>query len=234
MPDTILLIGATGETGRRALTQLLAAGHRVRATHRRSHGFPREVEALRADVRDSAAMQRACAGARAVVSCLGNRRYFGKGGMHDTDVLGTRALAHAAASAGVEHFVLLSAFGLDRRSLLLSAFSAALNRYFHHKQLVEDAVRDSGVPFTFVRAHELRNRAPRGQPVLNQTEPIGLLRTVSRDTVARVLAACVLEPRAVNAVFELIEGGDEPLSVQLDRLERDGRMHLDTPRTPLR
>src|SRR5690606_3098408 len=138
----------------------------VRACHRSEHAFPDGVEPVRADVREPDSLVAACDGAHTVVSCLGNRRYFGRGGMHSVDVIGTRNLVRAAESAGVKHLILLSAFGLDRRSIFLSMFSGLLNRYFHHKQLVEDAVRASTIPFTVVRPHELRNRETRGMPVL--------------------------------------------------------------------
>lgn len=82
MPDqqTVLLLGATGRTGQRALRQLLARGHRVRAIVRSAGRLPPElashpglavVEAALLALPDEA-LRGHLRGCDAVVSCLGH------------------------------------------------------------------------------------------------------------------------------------------------------------------
>lgn len=111
--------------------------------------------------------------------------------------------------------MLLSAFGVDRRSAFLALFSRFLGDYIVHKAAAEQVVRASGLPWTIVRPVELRNRPPRHGPLINQHAPLSLLRTVSRDLVAEVLVRCLGNELARDRTFELAEGGDADLLDQL-------------------
>lgn len=79
-PRTVLLLGATGRTGRRVLAQLLDRGLRVRAIVRSAGRLPAgaaadpNLEVVEADLLalDDAALQRHLAGCGAVLSCLGH------------------------------------------------------------------------------------------------------------------------------------------------------------------
>lgn len=79
-PQTVLLLGATGRTGGRVLTQLLGRGLKVRAIVRSAGRLPPGAAAdpnlavVEADLLalDDAALQRHLAGCGAVVSCLGH------------------------------------------------------------------------------------------------------------------------------------------------------------------
>lgn len=68
----VLILGGTGRTGRRAIVGLRAAGHTLRALHRREVA---DVETIVAGLGDGAAMAEALSGVDAVVSALasGNR-----------------------------------------------------------------------------------------------------------------------------------------------------------------
>ena len=71
-----------------------------------------------------------------------------------------------------------------------------------------------------------------GVALLNQGEPLSLLRIVSRDLVAEVLVSCVGNPDALGKTFELCEGGSVPLNEQLATLSPDSSRPLPA-RTPL-
>lgn len=231
----MLILGATGETGR-LVTKRLRGAHAVRVLSRsaaRARERLGDVEVFEGDVREPESLAGVADGIDVLVSTVGTRTYFGSNGGAMVDAAGARNVADEAARAGVGQFVLLSAFGIDRRSPFLEAFSLVLNRYFHWKAAAEGAVRESGVPYTIVRPVELRNRAPRGPTLLNQTEPLSLLRTVSREAVAEVLSACVASPDALHKTFEVCEGGDgSPLAAQLEVLAHDRERRLPA-RTPL-
>jgi len=86
------------------------------------------------------------------------------------DAVGTRNVADEAARAGAGQLVLLSAFGLDRRSVFLSAFSLALNRYFQWKAEAERAARESGVPYTIGDPSSSETERPAPRPA--STRPL--------------------------------------------------------------
>ncbi len=72
----ILLIGATGGTGKEILTRLLAAGHTVTALVRRPEVIPTKHEHLvliQGDVLNSELVNRAVQGQDAVISAFGPR-----------------------------------------------------------------------------------------------------------------------------------------------------------------
>ena len=66
-PLTCLVTGATGYVGGRLVPELLAAGHRVRVMSRsperlRDHPWAADVEVVRADAGEQAAVAAACRG----------------------------------------------------------------------------------------------------------------------------------------------------------------------------
>lgn len=232
----VLVAGATGRTGHRVVARLLAAGTPVRVltrdAQRAREGLGSEIEIHEGDVRDPASLRGVGEGVRGAICALGTRTYLGRNGGVPVDAEGTAHLMDALAASGAPHVVLMSAFGLDRRSPFLSAFSLALGGYFTYKEAAERAVRASGLPYTIVRPMQLRNGPPRSPALLNQAAPLSLLRTVSRDTVADVLVTCLGRPEALDRTFELCEGGETDVVSQLASLAPDASRPLP-PRTPL-
>ncbi len=231
---TVLVVGATGKTGHRVVARLLEAGRTVRVLSRSEERAAQlgPVQVHAGDLRDPGSLSGMAAGVSAVVGCAGSRTYFGSNGGPELDAKGTKNLVEAIGREGRPHLVFLSAFGLDRRSIFLSIFSAMLNRYFRWKAVAEAAVRDSGLPYTIVRPVELRDRPPREGMRLNQAAPLSLLRTVSRDLVAEGLVRSIGNPAALERTFELCEGGDAPFETQLMAMKADHERPLPT-RTPL-
>src|ERR671933_2929344 len=72
--NEIVITGSTGVIGRRAVREVLAAGHRVTGVTRSARGRERleslGAGAVEADVFDAASLQRAFAGADVVVNLL--------------------------------------------------------------------------------------------------------------------------------------------------------------------
>ncbi|MBB3099746.1 uncharacterized protein YbjT (DUF2867 family) [Actinoplanes campanulatus] len=130
---TVLVTGASGTLGSAVVPALTAAGHRVRPMSRRARpGW------VAADLASGDGLDDAVRGADAIVhlaSAPGRRQ-------RETDVEGTRRLLAAAARAGVRHALYVSIVGIDRVPL----------GYYRTKLATEAVVRDSGVPFTILRA----------------------------------------------------------------------------------
>ncbi|WP_017604183.1 SDR family oxidoreductase [Nocardiopsis alkaliphila] len=135
----ILVLGATGTVGRPVVEELVEQGHRVRALSRTPEhaGLPEKVEVLQGSVSEGARVVAALEGVRSVFVILSG------------DVAGqAAALAEAVAGSApvregcLEHIVLLS--------------SASVLHPLEHgiaddHRRAEEAVRDIGVPWTFLR-----------------------------------------------------------------------------------
>jgi nucleoside-diphosphate-sugar epimerase len=114
--NEIAITGSTGVIGRRAVRELLAAGHRVTGVTRSARGREQlerlGAGAVEADVYDEASLRRAFAGADAVVNLLthipGADRMGDPSAWAENDRLRTEAsaaIARAAQAAGVRRLV---------------------------------------------------------------------------------------------------------------------------------
>jgi nucleoside-diphosphate-sugar epimerase len=111
----VALTGATGYTGSRLLTALLARGHEVRALVRPSSPRPEARAAwVEGDLRDGAAASRLVEGVDAVVHVAAVYRTAGHPDSYyrEVNVGGTERLLEAAARAGVRRFVHTSTVGV--------------------------------------------------------------------------------------------------------------------------
>ncbi|OJV60395.1 MAG: NmrA family transcriptional regulator [Cellulomonas sp. 73-145] len=127
---TTLVTGATGTLGTPTVLRLRAAGHDVRALSRRTG-----PGLTTGDLVTGAGLDRALAGVDTVVHLATAPRAKG-------DVEAARTLLTAAADAHVQHLVLISIVGIDGIPLA----------YYRDKVVIERLVRQSGVPFTILRA----------------------------------------------------------------------------------
>lgn len=112
----IVITGSTGVIGRRAVRELLAAGHRVTGVTRSASGRQRledlGARAVEADVFDAASLRRAFAGTNAVVNLLTHipsaDRMADPSAWAENDRVRTEAsaaIARAAQAAGVRRLV---------------------------------------------------------------------------------------------------------------------------------
>lgn len=189
----LLVLGATGATGRLVVDQALAAGHTVRALVR----SPQKLEPARpgldvvaGQATDTGDVTQAMVGVDAVISALG-----ANGGTVITDA--TRAVISGATTAGVARFVYLSSFAVlrDRLSGPAKAMSSlAMSAMVKDKTAAEDALRASNLDWTVVHAVRLTNGpATQGAKELPPTATLRMGDTVSRADVAAWLLAAVAD-----------------------------------------
>lgn len=147
---TILIVGATGQLGRATALALLEEGQRVRALVREPARMPKVVaelqragaELMTGDLTDAASLERACKGALRVFACA--HSLLGRGAMRSAQVdhVGHSSLIAAALSAGVHRFVYTSALGAREDHPI---------DFYRTKFEIEQAVRESAIPYTILR-----------------------------------------------------------------------------------
>lgn len=121
MSKLVTIYGGSGFVGRYIARRMAQAGWRVRvavrrpneALHVKPYGVVGQVEPVLCNIRNEASVKAAMAGADAVVNCVGT---FDRGGKNNFTAVQAEApgvIARAAAAAGVETLVHISAIGAD-------------------------------------------------------------------------------------------------------------------------
>ena len=128
-PLNILVVGATGGTGRAAVDKLLNEGHHVTAYSRSANTLangPDQLVTINGDITDSAALDRAMTGQQVVIVTLGisenpiRVRFFGTAStLNNVRSAGTRNVITAMRKHGVQRLVVQSSYGVgETRGLL--------------------------------------------------------------------------------------------------------------------
>jgi uncharacterized protein YbjT (DUF2867 family) len=188
---TVLVTGATGRLGTKAVQVLAENGHEPRPFSRRGGG----------DLVTGAGLSEALDGARQVLHAASDSD--ARDGADDVEA--TTRLLEAARE--VEHLLYVSVVGVDRIPY----------RYYRNKLACEQLVAASGIPFTILRAtqfHEL------GEDVLRQKERRWLALIYPFDYKVQLVAAQEVAERAAELLAgaprrEVVEfGGPEILTVR--------------------
>jgi uncharacterized protein YbjT (DUF2867 family) len=189
-PTKILVLGATGGTGRQIVTQALARGHQVTALVRspQKAGDLNGVRLVVGDVREAKVLREALRGQDAVVSALGTPA----SPFRDVTLLSsaTRALVQAMKAEHVARLVAITGIGAgDSRGhggFLFDRviFPLLLKKVYADKDRQEAIVRDSGLDWVLVRLTILNDK-PGGGVVRALTDLSGFCGgSISRQDVA--------------------------------------------------
>ncbi|MBD7918793.1 NAD(P)H-binding protein [Cellulomonas sp. Sa3CUA2] len=197
----VLVLGATGATGRLVVATALRRGHHVTALVRRPGSFAparglREVQWH--DVRDVATLSAALTGVDAVVSALG-------GAARGPTSVCTDAMAvtvPAMQRAGVARLVVVSAHGVaesrDRSAYALAVWAGVGDR-MRDKEGMESVVTSSGLRWTVARPPRLTDAPATGTYRVAPDLPVHLWTSVGRADLADLLVREVEDPRHVHA-----------------------------------
>ncbi len=151
MIERVLVVGATGMLGKPVAEALRRRGLIVRAFVREQEKAERLLDAgyefAQGDVADEASIRHALEGCQAVHVSL-------SGGMNPKTIdrveyHGTANVASAAARANVEHLTYLSGGNTSDQPIVSDSYLPMTNIT---KSRAEDAIRRSGVPYTFFRS----------------------------------------------------------------------------------
>lgn len=211
----ILLLGATGRTGRLVLEKALAAGHQVVAVVR----DPAKVDAPGAELvagtpYDPEVVDRATPGCDAVVCTLNVSRTSDSpwAPLRSPKDLISRSVGNALAAMerhGVRRIVTLSTIGAgdSRRELPLvfALFVAASNlrHAFRDHGRQEALLRASDVDWTVVRLPMLTDEGGEGPVRVRLDHETKLNRSVNRASVARFLLDSLEAPRYARRVVTI-------------------------------
>jgi uncharacterized protein YbjT (DUF2867 family) len=196
----LLVLGATGRTGRLVVEQALAAGHGVTALVR----SPEKLKMVNSNVRvvageatDKSALSEALEGADAVISTLG--------GTGSVIADSTQAVVAAAHEAGVSRIVVLSSWLVERERMdavtrLLTGI--AMGQMIKDKSAGEEALRQSDLDWTIVYASILTDGPASGSAaVVPEGTKRGMSQKISRaDVAAWLLEAATSDQESRRSV----------------------------------
>lgn len=222
----ILVVGATGIVGGMIARQLLEQGREVRVLVRENSpseqmaplGMATSAASLieagatpvYGDLKDRASLPQAVEGVQTLISSANSALRGGEDNVQNVDREGNRRLIQAAAAAGIDHFIFISALGASEDSP---------NDFMRAKAETERRLRESGMDHTIVAPTAFIEVWPAmvvGMPAL-QGQPVTLVGEgrrrhsfISNRDVAAFAVAAVDNPQARNQYLAL--GGPEPMS----------------------
>lgn len=201
----LVILGATGRTGRLVVEQALAAGHTVTALVRSPQKLTIRNSSLRViagSATDAADVAQALVGADALISTLG--------GTGSVIADSSRAIVEAAAKSGVTRVVVLSSFFVERDRLgpmsrLLTAI--AMGSSIKDKSAGEQLLRQSDLDWTIIYASLLNDGAATGSV---EVVPDGTKRRItdgiSRADVAAWMVQAATSPQTSRRTVGIAGG----------------------------
>ena len=201
--------GATGETGRRIVSQLLDRSIEVRAFVRDAEKarsiFPAGVEIVSGDVLRVDTLKEAMAGCTVVVCATGARPSIDPTGPYLVDFEGTKNLVNASKAAGIEQFVLVT-------SLCVSKLLHPLNLFWGilvWKKWAEEYLQRSGLTYTIVRPGGLKNDDNDDRIVMQGLDSL-FDGSIPRTKVAQVCVEAIGNASSRNKIVEIVARPDAP------------------------
>jgi uncharacterized protein YbjT (DUF2867 family) len=149
-------------------------------------------------------------GADAVVFAAGAGPGSGEARKQTMDLGGAVKLIEACQQEGIKRYVIVSSMGAADPTVAEGGFRV----YLEAKRDADDALIASGLDYTIVRPGSLTNDPGTGLVQVGPTAPRG---DVTRDDVAAVLMATLLDDELIGKTFEL-RGGDTPIDEALASL----------------
>lgn len=213
----VLITGANGFLGSRTLRELLASGSNVLGTDQSNTPAISGSEYFKADILDPTSLIPVMSDVTSVIHAAGLAHMFRRANpelFKAVNEVGTANVAHAAARAGVRHFVLVSsvsvyggtATGVDERRPCRPEGAYAESKWLAEQRVIETANK-SGMPATILRLATLYGEGDPGNVAR-------LMRTIDRGRFVWVgngsnLKSLLYRGDAVRACLAVLgRGGD--------------------------
>lgn len=203
----LVILGATGKTGRLLVDQAIGRGHEVVAYVRRPDALDDRpgLRVVGGELTDEPALTAALDGADAVLCAIGPT---GVTGLIGADLMQTTlpVISAAMAAAGVRRLILLSAWGVGDTAASAGlvakvAFRTAVRSLYHDKQLAEAGLAATGLDVTTLYPVTLTNGPLSGTAVVRDVAEVSHvdgMPKVSRATVAAAMLDAVEKPDAAG------------------------------------
>ncbi|XP_010516594.1 PREDICTED: uncharacterized protein At2g34460, chloroplastic-like [Camelina sativa] len=218
----VFVAGATGNTGKRIVEQLLSRGFAVKAgvrdVEKAKSSFKEDpsLQIVRADVTEGLEKLAEAIGddSQAVICATGFRPGFDIFTPWKVDNFGTVNLVDACRKQGVERFVLVSSILVNGAAMgqILNPAYIFLNLFgltLVAKLQAEKYIRSSGINYTIVRPGGLKNDPPTGNVVM-EPEDTMYEGSISRDLVAEVAVEALLNEESSFKVVEIVARAEAP------------------------
>jgi uncharacterized protein YbjT (DUF2867 family) len=199
--------GATGETGRRIVQELVARNIPVRALVRDLEKarsiLPGDVDLVQGDVLKLETLSAALADSTVLLCATGAAPSFDPTGPYKVDYEGTKNLVDVAKAKGIEHFTFVS-------SLCTSKLFHPLNLFWLilvWKKQAEEYIQKSGLTYTIVRPGGLKNE-DNSNPIVMKSADTMFDGSIPRQKVAQVCVESLFEPASQNKIVEIISKED--------------------------
>ncbi|EKX60571.1 NAD(P)-dependent oxidoreductase [Streptomyces ipomoeae] len=199
----LLILGATGPTGRHVVDLALQSGDTVTVLARRPEALEDlagQVTVVAGDATSHHDVAKAMIGQDVVISALGRSTSI------RADDLFTRAAAAvigAAKEVGVSRLVWLSSFGVGDTYRSASAaqkvmYSTFLRNVYANKELSEKAIRSSGLDWTLVYPTMLTKGPAKGTYLVGERLPMKGNPSISRADVADFMYKAAHSPEWIH------------------------------------
>ncbi|XP_010509747.1 PREDICTED: uncharacterized protein At2g34460, chloroplastic [Camelina sativa] len=218
----VFVAGATGNTGKRIVEQLLSRGFAVKAgvrdVEKAKSSFKEDpsLQIVRADVTEGPEKLAEAIGddSQAVICATGFRPGFDIFTPWKVDNFGTVNLVDACRKQGVERFVLISSILVNGAAMgqILNPAYIFLNLFgltLVAKLQAEKYIKSSGINYTIVRPGGLKNDPPTGNVVM-EPEDTMYEGSISRDLVAEVAVEALLNEESSFKVVEIVARAEAP------------------------
>jgi uncharacterized protein YbjT (DUF2867 family) len=199
--------GATGETGRRVVQELVQRGISVRALVRdlekAKQILPSEAELVAGDVLQIESLRSAMQDCTVLISATGAAPSFDPTGPYKVDYEGNKNLVDAAKAQGIEQFVMVS-------SLCTSQLFHPLNLFWLilvWKKRAEEYLQASDLPYTIVRPGGLKNEDNTDTIIMSKADSL-FDGSIPRSKVAQVCVEALFQPSARNKIVEIVAKPD--------------------------
>ncbi|MBW4658991.1 MAG: SDR family oxidoreductase [Drouetiella hepatica Uher 2000/2452] len=206
----VFVAGATGQTGRRIVQELVRREIPVRAMVRDLEKarqiLPNGVELVIGDVLKPSGLEEAIADSTVLISATGAAPSFDPTGPYKVDFEGTKNLVNAAREKGIQQIVMVS-------SLCTSQLFHPLNLFWLilvWKKQAEEYLQRSGIDYTIVRPGGLKNEDNADAIVLSGADTL-FDGSIPRSKVAQVCVEALFQSEAKNKIVEIIAKPDAPV-----------------------
>lgn len=201
--------GATGQTGRRIVKELVDKNIPVRALVRNLETakeiLPPQTELVIGDVLKPETLTSAIADSTVLLCATGAKPSFNPTAPFSVDFQGTKNLVDVAKEKRIQQFVFVS-------SLCTSKFFHPLNLFWlilYWKKQGEKYLIDSGLNYTIVRPGGLKNE-DNAEPILLSSADTLFEGSIPRTKVAQVCVESLFYPQAQNKIIEIVTKADAP------------------------